>query len=121
MAGLTGAGVSLLLDLPSLGDAVRSLAFQLARQEADPEQLLLACGLEAGHIRLLHVDLHAKEAARVWQTASHTLHSAAVRRLCWSESCREPDQQLLASCGDDHAVKVFRVSVQAHDSADRQA
>ena len=99
------------MELPGISDAVRSLAIQPGWLDADQGQLLLACGLESGHIHILAMNLHAKASRLVWQFASYTMHAAAVRRLCWCVMHGREQEHLLASCGDDHAVRVFRVSV----------
>ena len=103
--------VAPVMELPGSSDAVRSLAISPTWVEADQSQLLLACGFESGHIHILAVNLHAKASRLVWQSASHNMHAAAVRRLCWSVRSGREQENLLASCGDDHTVRVFRVSV----------
>ena len=91
----------------------------------------LAAGLESGVVQLLR--LAAQEAAApaasgqqplgltahelVWQSPLHEQHAAAVRRCCWRREDEEGQsaegqgagRYLLASCSDDHSLRVFSV------------
>ena len=116
------AGVS---DLPAapvatvpFGESVRSVAWA---PDCQGGTYHLAAGLEDGSIRLLAVHAAPGEQPQslevvgtpqaVWQTTEAIQHTAAVRRLCWR---RERDGAagaascLLASCGEDHALRIFR-------------
>jgi elongator complex protein 2 len=108
-----------------MGDAVRSVAFAPAPPAGtgavDPgsRTYLLAAGLESGVLCVLRLTwgpASGEAAAReVWRSSVFQQHAAAVRRVCWRAG--EPaagggrrQQLLLASCGDDHSVRIFACS-----------
>lgn len=113
------------------GDSVRSVQFAPDCQSGTSYHL--ASGLESGAVQLFslaaqeaapaadgqqQVDISAHEL--LWQSPLHEQHAAAVRRLCWrrddeGEQAAEgqPGQPryLLASCSDDHSLRVFAVGL----------
>jgi elongator complex protein 2 len=102
----------------SLGDSVRSVGFA-PRKNDNNSRYSLAVGLEGGDIKLFTVDIvYDNSSSRcvleeVWQTSVETKHAAAVRMLAWKSRSGEIDdvgegEMLLASCGDDHAVRIYR-------------
>ncbi|XP_024542072.1 elongator complex protein 2 isoform X1 [Selaginella moellendorffii] len=92
------AKVELLSTLPSFASSVTALAWG--------SKDLLAVGMESGMIELWSVA--AKQApSLVTRFDSQLCHAAAVNRLCWSE---DQERSRLASCGADHAVKLFQVN-----------
>ncbi|KAL4426818.1 hypothetical protein ABPG77_006604 [Micractinium sp. CCAP 211/92] len=105
------------------GDSVRSVQFA-------PEQCSgayhLAAGLEGGALQLLRLagadaDGQAGQGQQlqhevVWHAQPHERHAAAVRRLCWrrereAEGCAAPARLQLASCSDDHLLRIFSVTL----------
>lgn len=51
---------------------------------------------------------------RLWVAPEHMRHCAAVRRLCWAEEFREESEGerpalRLATCGEDHLVRVYSI------------
>ena len=62
-------------------------------------------GLESGEMQLIAVNLSQRSHEVAWSADRFSRHAAAVRRLCWQKL--QAGRCLLASCGDDHAVKVF--------------
>lgn len=118
-AAACSAGDSLprtpLATLP-LGDSVRSVAFApLALPPAAAgrgARFLAAAGLEGGAVLILSMEYSSAgegvECVEVWRSGPHQQHAAAVRRLCWRVQGSGGERQLqLASCGDDHAVRIF--------------
>lgn len=112
------------------GDSVRSVQFAPDCQPGFCYHL--AAGLESGAVQLWR--LAGQEAAPaaggqqqlsiaahelLWQSPLHEQHAAAVRRLCWRRdeeerpAAEEPGQRryLLASCSDDHSLRVFAVEL----------
>lgn len=113
------------------GDSVRSVQFAPNCQSGTSYHL--AAGLDSGAVQLF--SLAAQEAAPaaggqqqvdvaahelMWQSPLHEQHAAAVRRLCWRRDDEveqaelgQPGQQcyLLASCSDDHSLRVFAVGL----------
>lgn len=54
----------------------------------------------------------------LWTMPAHMAHGAAIRRLCWTqrrdsgsdrEDSKSGTQLCLASCGEDHMVRIFEV------------
>jgi elongator complex protein 2 len=76
---------------------------------------LCAVGLEDGGLQLwsAETDPEAGPAASrlLWAAARGEGHAAAVRRVAWSPSRAGGGAPLLASCGEDHAVRVYEVVV----------
>lgn len=74
----------------------------------------LACGTEDGLVQIWRIAETGGEAAGlppvatscVWQASRFDAHAGAVRRLAWR---RRSDRMQLATCSDDHAVKLFNV------------
>lgn len=72
---------------------------------------------QAGSAGLLMLDSHHT----LWQAQRQERHAAAVRRLCWRRegkegaaddvACPQPQRCLLASCGEDQAVRVFSLEL----------
>lgn len=86
----------------------------------------LAAGLEGGAVQLLALSGpdSAGQAGQVaelqhrvvWQAPLHERHAAAVRRLCWrrdgkAKGCAASARFQLASCSDDHSLRIFSVSL----------
>lgn len=87
----------------------------------------LAVGLETGAISVWNVSCNVDadgsaqaDASCVWDCPVAARHCASVRRLCWQQSDMNQvsnstaDRQCnmhLASCGDDHCVRIFSVSI----------
>jgi elongator complex protein 2 len=102
----------------SLGDSVRSVAFAPRNNNSSSSgsSYSLAVGLEGGDIKLFTVgiirdgDSSGCVLEEVWQTSVETKHAAAVRMLAWRSRGEEDDgaEMLLASSGDDHAVRIYR-------------
>ena len=113
---------SVVLKLESAATAV---AFAPAPSAAQQSRSCfhLAVGLESGSIQLYEVEgpgphvppsaepasgsaAAAVTASCSWRASAFDEHSAAVRRLCWRRAPGTQNLQL-ASCSEDHAVKLF--------------
>ena len=107
-----GAGRKALASLPILPSAVTALAMA---QGDHPDCHLLAVGLETGVISLWSVPAATISMTCLWQAPVHLQHGAAVRRLAFQELDQQTDGETrtlhLASCSDDHTVRVFSVSL----------
>ena len=105
-----GAGSKALASLPIFPSAVTALAMA---QGDRSECHLLAVGLETGVISLWSVPAATNTMTCFWQAPVHLQHGAAVRRLAFQELDQRTDSdtrtQHLASCSDDHTVRVFSV------------
>jgi elongator complex protein 2 len=122
VAGCGGEPGDALCALP-MGNSARSVAFApapaaaaAASAGAGSRVYLAAVGLENGTLCVLRLTWRQAEgelaAAEVWRSSQFEQHGAAVRRLCWrqaagDEGLEEQQQLLLASCGDDHSVRIF--------------
>lgn len=96
----------------ALGDSVRSVAF--APSMPADGAYLVAAGLEGGEVVLASLrwplGADAAEWTQLWRTSCFEQHAAAVRRLCWRiEAGAEESVLELASCSDDHGIRIFRV------------
>jgi len=82
---------------------------------AVPGPRWLAVGLEDGNVSLWRVELDAAgvatSAAPAWASDEFSRHGGAVRRLAWRPPLagEGPQEQLLASVGEDQRVSVARV------------
>ena len=123
--------------LPPFAAGVTAVAFtDIAVQRQSVAHCLLAVGLEIGEIQVWSVTLPAAispansqppgcvadgdapaakedsateaQVKLVWQPKQHDRHTAAVKRLCWRTVA--DSQWQLASCSDDHAVRVFDIA-----------
>ena len=105
-----GAGGKALASLPTFPSAVTALAMA---QGDHPECHLLAVGLETGVISLWSVPAATTTMTCLWQAPMHLQHGAAVRRLAFQALDQQADSDTrtlhLASCSDDHTVRVFSV------------
>ena len=91
------------MNLAGFASAVRSLAFKPGLDSAQP--LVLGCGMESGQLELVVVDVVQRTHRVAWSADRCSMHAAAVRRLRWQV---QPGAGcLLASCGDDHMVRIF--------------
>ena len=108
--------------------AVHSLAFAPMAPGDGVGDYLLATGLEDGNVNLWRVTAvdaataaAAAPAAQVaWRTDDFTRHAATVNSVCWRMDEGDELGSLppggkarlqLASCGDDHSVRVYDVVV----------
>lgn len=108
--------------------AVHSLAFAPMAPGDGAGDYLLATGLEDGNVNLWRITAGdaataaaAAPAAQVaWRTDDFMRHAATVNSVCWRVVEGDEPGSLppggrarlqLASCGDDHSVRVFDVSV----------
>ena len=117
------------------GDSVRVVQFAPDCQPGASYHM--AAGLESGVVQLLSLAVEAGACAGgqlavsshqlVWQSSDFERHAAAVRRLCWRRddagseeeqgAALAPPQQeqqqryLLASCSDDHSLRVHSVQL----------
>jgi hypothetical protein len=102
------------------GDSVRSVQFAPACLTGTSYHL--AAGLESGALQLLHLSRADASSGGgsswqqqvLWEAPLAERHAAAVRRLCWrrddgSDNAGQGKFQL-ASCSDDHSLRVFAVS-----------
>jgi hypothetical protein len=138
-AGGNPAPALLLPEAPaaiiSCGDSVRAVQFAPDCQPG--ASYYLAAGLESGVVQLLSLAVEAGAGGQlavsghqlVWQSSDFERHTAAVRRLCWRRddggseqeqgAAPAPPQQqqqqqqryLLASCSDDHSLRVHSVQL----------
>jgi hypothetical protein len=116
IAGSAGSGGAALPSAPAAtiecGDSVRSVQFAPASQPDGSH--LLAAGLEGGSVQLLRLAAAGAGAEGrpacelLWASAVYERHAAAVRRLCWWRD--EEGRQHLASCSDDHALRLYAVA-----------
>jgi WD40 repeat protein len=119
-----GPGQKPLATLPAFGAAVNAVALAAAPAPAGSVSagaaaaLLLAVGQEDGCIevwRLQQQQLRdaggGATAERLWGSGAEQRHAAAVRRLAWQGSMQPDGALLLASCSDDHSVRVCACSV----------
>jgi hypothetical protein len=96
------------------------------------QQHLLAVGMEDGQVQVWLLQQQQQQGAdqqapgqapmvvceQVWCSAVWQQHAAAVKRLRWAPACVSwlcegagASAVALASCGEDHSVRVFRVEV----------
>lgn len=116
-----GAGEAQLAAAPAAaidcGDSVLSVQFAPTRR---PGPYLLAAGLESGVLLLVQLavvepggsgsQLAVERHEVVWRSPQHEQHAAAVRRLCWQQEGEQAGGvTLLASCSDDHSLRIFGV------------
>lgn len=100
----------------SLSATVTSVAFAPVSSTASDGSATwhLAAGTEDGLVQVWQIAETGGEAAGfppvatscVWQASPFDAHAGAVRRLAWR---RRTDCMQLATCSDDHAVKLFEV------------
>ena len=72
--------------------------------------LKLACGSENGDIKIFSMSV--EHCAAVLTTAVHEnlSHGRSVRKLQWKPTSSITGEAVLASCGDDHSVRIFELS-----------
>lgn len=110
----------------SVGQPVTAVAFtqQLGTNASSQQhasqthQYMLALGSETGVVSIWQVQHSAEEASSscVWESSLEYSHCAPVRRLCWQSSVEgyndvhsHQRQSRLATCADDHCIRVFNV------------
>ncbi|CAI9096128.1 OLC1v1032208C1 [Oldenlandia corymbosa var. corymbosa] len=109
-----GSSVKLLLTLPPFKSSVTALSWMgISRQRNNG---LLAVGMESGLIELWslsHKSGDAATAACAVQFDPYMCHVSPVHRLKWKtpEKSKDSSGMQLASCGDDHCVRVFKVDL----------
>lgn len=113
-----------------LKEPVVAIAFAPTSAEAESNRnYSLAVGLATGAISVWCVSCSTlpadgsaakADAKRIWECPVATRHCASVRRLCWrqqvADECDDHGEErsmYLASCGDDHCVRIFSVSISA--------
>ncbi len=109
----------------ALGEPVRAVAFAPTplAATAGAAAYLAAVGLEGGAVVLLRVERAggAATATEVWRAPAWERHAAAVRRVRWRPAPADAGEAaergaeggaLLATCGDDHAVRLFSVAAE---------
>lgn len=123
--------VELVATLAAFKSSVTSLAWtrshQLQAKEVVGVDYALAVGLESGVLQLWRVTgtdasgdggttSLSLDVRLVMQFQEQLCHVAAVHRLCWRETEEEGEEEeeeeaglQLASCGADHAVRIFNV------------
>lgn len=99
-------------------EGVHSVAFAPrelpAGGESGQRRCLAAVGLESGKVvvGVVSWSIGGSESsaswAEVWRTPTTERHASAVRRVCWRAEEGE-ERYELASCGDDHGLRVFSV------------
>jgi len=77
------------------------------------EYYVLAIGTEPGHI---HIYMARLESPDTWESkttlGSNEAHFASVTRLAWRPwRVKESDLPPLASCSDDHSIRVTRIAL----------
>eukprot|EP00127_Corallochytrium_limacisporum_P000314 Clim_evm9s11 gene=Clim_evmTU9s11 len=86
--------------------AVTAMDFAPVDHESDYD--LLAIGLESGHMTLLK--LHNGELTPLLSTDDSTRHEGTVKRLAFQPNRSDSsDSLLLASCGNDHTTRLYKV------------
>ena len=131
-AGSSQAPIAIL---PPFSAGVTSVAFAGRADGLSEGSHLLAVGLETGSVQVwsfrvdpLHFSqespaiemdspvggdgvgtLSVDDVRLQWVPPHHDRHSAAVRRLCWRTE--GPRLLQLASCSDDHAVRVWDMTL----------
>lgn len=88
------------------------------------ERELIAVGSESGDLLIFLVDLpdflvptttvqvnNVKDCPR-YEVASGYCHGATVKRIRWRATPHTPNALLLATCGEDHSVRVHRLRYQ---------
>jgi hypothetical protein len=118
----------------SAGGTVQQGGGQAGAAAGSGARYILAVGLQSGHVHLLQLRCTAREAGSgvcegggglavesevLWRSDATTQHAGAVRRVCWRRTGGGGGQGRgdgrkqyhLASCGEDHAVRVFAVSL----------
>ena len=85
----------------------------------------IAVGLDLGGTSIWNVScLVAQDgtaikahASCVWNAPLATKHCSSIRRLCWQAHDVPGDSGLyLASCGDDHTLRIFSVSLSCRET-----
>ena len=110
----------------SVGQPVTAVAFtqqhganaSSKQHESQTHQYMLALGSETGIVSIWQLQHSAEEASSscVWQSSLQSSHCAPVRRLCWQSNTKgsgdvhsRQRQSLLATCADDHCIRIFNV------------
>ncbi|XP_065839908.1 elongator complex protein 2-like [Oscarella lobularis] len=88
-------------------DSVTALDFSPRKSPQD--KYTLAIGLESGQL-FLYTWCKDKGFTVACEFHSSLNHSGCVKQLQWRQTNEEEDGDLLASCSDDNAVKIFRCS-----------
>jgi len=112
-----GEAVQPLMQLPAFPSAVTAIGFAAGATDACP---ILAVGLEEGGISVWRVQLETCQSEQLWAAPPEEAHCAPVRRLRWQLpplAHRRPAlasaawASWLASCGEDHKIRVFELSM----------
>ena len=68
---------------------------------------VLAVGLESGSVILWKQ--HEETWLKLTQIHQYLSHTLAVRRIRFNPRCSNEKQAFLATCGNDHTVRVFKL------------
>lgn len=114
----TETSVKLLLTLPPFKSSVTALSWLSLDNHSN--RGLLAVGMENGLIELWNLNSRGGDGHLSVQNASPAVkfdpflcHVSTVQRLSWRNPQKSEDSETvqLASCGADHCVRIFRVTV----------
>lgn len=111
--------VKLLLTLPPFRSSVTALSW--LGLDSHSNRGLLAVGMENGLIELWNLNsgmganghLSVQNASLAVRFDPFLCHVSTVQRLSWRNSQKSEDNETvqLASCGADHCMRIFRVTV----------
>ncbi|CEP02024.1 Elongator complex protein 2 [Plasmodiophora brassicae] len=89
----------------SLGHSVRAMAWQPGTSDR------LAVGLDNGRVIILQAHRHPQtRLERLFDLDPALTHSGPIRGIAWRPADDDTRESLLATCGDDHTVRIFRLS-----------
>ncbi|XP_073049967.1 elongator complex protein 2 [Primulina eburnea] len=113
------SSVKLLTTLPMFKSSVTALSWLGVDRQRNHS--LLAVGMENGLIelwsysntRIENASIEVPNVAVFVRFDPYICHVSAVRRLRWKmgEKTGDPRSSQLASCGDDHSVRIFQIDV----------
>ncbi|KAL6543797.1 hypothetical protein OROGR_010294 [Orobanche gracilis] len=115
-----GSSVKLFMTLPTFKSSVTALSWLGVDRRTNLG--LLAVGMESGLLELWRLSNTKSENSSIAVVPNAALavrfdpficHVSTVQRLRWEKAAKSEDctSVQLASCGDDHCVRVFQVSV----------
>jgi elongator complex protein 2 len=108
--------VQLHATLPPFSSPVTALAFAPLSTSEQGKEYLLVVGCEDGRLHLWHstatqdeYGIQAKSWKCIHQFDDRICHAVTVKRCTWRKSDSVKSSLTLATCGEDHTVRIFEI------------